>query len=90
MRIKEIDNTHRSFLKLKDIIYNFDELYSAIENYYRWGSLDPKQSKFIKVGIEFLQQKISEFVNEVSDDNDLDVIDAKQKYKNLEDIKNSL
>ena len=90
MRIYEIDNSDKSFLTLKGIMYNFSDFYTAIIADYKVLGNDPIIRANFNQYIVLVQRKMSILLNEGFPDNDPDIIAVRSMYDNLENIKNSL
>lgn len=90
MRIQEITDSDKSFLKLKGIEHDFDNFYNDILTYYKMVGNDPSFIVNFKQYISLLQNKMETLFAENIPNNDHDIIRIRAMHDNLENIKNSL
>lgn len=90
MRLNEIDDVDKSALRLKGITYDFSNYIDFILSSIDIVGKSLHRRNMLKNTIELRLEEIKIFLNEGFPDNDIDVINAKNIYIKLQDIRNKL
>lgn len=90
MRLNEIEDIDKSALRLKGIRYEFSDHFNIVVHALRVVGNSIYRKNLLKDDINIYLEEITIFLNEKFPDNDTDVINAKDIYSKLLDIKNRL
>lgn len=87
MRLNEISNEEKVWLKLKNIVYDFENAYDNVVTSHKFNSVPPT---LIKSYIDIIQNRMNILFAEGFNKSDPDIINIKTQYMNLENIKKTL
>ncbi len=87
MNINEITPLEKSWLKLKNVEYDFENVYNDILTAYKFNSVP---SNIIKSYIEIIHNKMDIFLNSGFDISDPDILKVREMYTILDNIHTKL
>ena len=90
MRLNEISDIDKTYLRLKNIDYDFTDMYQSIITSYKLIGNNIALHAGLKTFIILIQQKTEVLFRQGIPDNDIDIISIKEMYINLENMKKSL